>query len=53
MQKILMITTMYPDPLRPGTEVCHYYTKEWAKMGYSVIVINVRSMFPAIYTMLN
>lgn len=43
---------MYPDPLRPGTEVCHYYTKEWAKMGYSVIVINVRSMFPAIYTML-
>jgi len=41
---------MYNDPLRPGTEICHYYTREWAKMGYRVIVINLRSMFPAIYT---
>lgn len=47
-----MITTMYPDPFRPGTEVCHYYTKEWIKMGYEVKVINLRSIFPAIYTML-
>lgn len=47
-----MITTMYPDPLRPGTEVCHYYSKEWAKMGYDVLVINLRSMFPAIYTII-
>lgn len=41
---------MYPDPLRPGTEVCHYYTREWQKMGYNVIVVNMRSMFPRIYT---
>ena len=41
---------MYPDPLRPGTEVCHYYTREWQNMGYNVIVINMRSMFPRIYT---
>ena len=41
---------MYNDPLRPGTEICHYYTREWCKMGYRVIVINLRSMFPAIYT---
>ena len=41
---------MYPDPLRPATEVCHYYTKEWVKMGHQVIVVNLRSMFPRIFT---
>ena len=41
---------MYPDPLRPGTEVCHYYTCEWVKMGYNVIVVNMRSVFPRIFT---
>lgn len=50
MKNILFLTTMYPDPLRPGTEVCHYYTREWVKMGYNVIVINMRSMFPRIFT---
>ena len=47
---ILLLTTMYPDPLRPGTEVCHYFTREWVKMGHQVLVINYRSMFPRIYT---
>ena len=50
MKTILFLTTMYPDPLRPGTEVCHYYTREWVKMGYDVIVINMRSMFPRVFT---
>lgn len=50
MKNILFITTMYPDPLRPGTDVCHYFTREWVKMGYNVLVINYRSMFPSIYT---
>ena len=48
--RILFISTMYPNPLRPGTPVCHYFTKEWKKMGYEVVVIHFRSMFPAIYT---
>lgn len=43
---------MYPDQVRPGTKVCHYYTREWVKMGYKVIVFNMRSMFPPIYTTL-
>ena len=43
---------MYPDPMRPGTPVCHYYTKEWVKMGHHVEVITLRSMFPPIYTFL-
>ncbi len=50
MKNILLITTMYPDPLRPGTEVCHYFAREWKAMGYQVLVINYRSMFPRIYT---
>lgn len=50
MSNILFLTTMYPDPLRPGTNVCHYFTREWVKMGYNVRVITLRSMFPRIYT---
>ena len=50
MANILFITTMYPDPLRPATDVCHYFTREWVKMGYHVIVITLRSMFPRYYT---
>lgn len=41
---------MYPDPVRPATEICHYFTREWVKMGHDVLVINYRSMFPRIYT---
>lgn len=41
---------MYPDGIRRGTKVCHYFTNEWNKMGYSVVVVNFRSMFPPIYT---
>ena len=47
---ILLLTTMYPDPLRPATEICHYFTREWVKMGHNVLVVNYRSMFPRIYT---
>jgi len=49
-KNILFLTTMYPDGIRRGTKVCHYFTNEWRKMGYNVIVINYRSMFPPIYT---
>ena len=49
-KNILFLSTMYPNPLRPGTKVCHYFTKQWQKMGYDVLVIHYRSMFPRIYT---
>ena len=48
--RILLISTMYPTPLRPGTKVCHYFAREWVKMGHEVLVIHYRSMFPRIYT---
>lgn len=41
---------MYPTPLRPGTKVCHYFAREWIKMGHEVLVIHYRSMFPRLYT---
>lgn len=50
MSKILLLTTMYPDPVRHNTPVCHYFALEWVKMGHDVLVINYRSMFPSIYT---
>lgn len=50
MNNILFITTMYPDPVRRNTKVCHFFTQEWVKMGYKVIVVNIRSMFPRIFT---
>ena len=50
MRNVLLLTNMYPDPLRPATEVCHYFAREWVKMGYNVLVFNYRSMFPRIYT---
>lgn len=49
-KNIVMITTMYPDQVRPSTMVCHYYSREWVKMGHRVIVFSIRSMFPPIYT---
>ena len=47
---ILFISTMYPNSQRPGTGVCHYFTRQWKMMGYNVKVIYLRSMFPRIYT---
>lgn len=51
-KKILFISTMYPNPLRPGTLVCQFFTRDWKRMGYEVLVIHYRSMFPGIYTIL-
>lgn len=49
-KRILFISTMYPNSLRPGTSVCHYFTRQWRMMGFDVKVIYLRSMFPRIYT---
>lgn len=38
---------MYPTPeWDKDTKVCHYFTKEWVKSGYNVIVIHFQSIFP-------
>ena len=37
------------DKSYTGTPVCHYYTKEWIKMGYNVRVVHFESLFPRPY----
>lgn len=46
-----MLTNIYPtnDPSYEGTHVCHFFTREWVKMGYDVRVIHFESLFPSFY----
>lgn len=54
MQKnILLLTPIYPASDLPyNTPVVHYFTKEWAKMGYNVHVIHYLVNFPKIVHLL-
>lgn len=54
MKKILVITNIYPmpDPSYIGTNVVHYFTKEWVKMGYEVKVVHIKSYFPHFFYLL-
>lgn len=48
MQNILLLSTIYPLPEdNKGTSVCHFFTREWVKMGYRVRVIHFQAVFPA------
>lgn len=49
MQNILLLSTIYPLPSKDnkGTSVCHFFTREWVKMGYRVRVIHFQAVFPA------
>ena len=42
MKNILMVTPLYPLPTKENncTYVCHFFTREWVKMGYNVVVIH-------------
>lgn len=48
MHKILLLSTIYPLPSKDnkGTSVCHFFTREWVKMGYDVRVIHFQAVFP-------
>lgn len=50
LKNILMLTPEYPadDLEKEFTPVVHFFTKEWVKMGYRVIVINTPANFPSI-----
>lgn len=48
--KILLLTTIYPLPKNNlGTDVCHYFAKDWKKLGYEVRVVHYQSVFPFFY----
>lgn len=42
MKNILFVTPLYPIPSKDNntTYVCHFFTREWIKRGYNVIVIH-------------
>lgn len=48
MLNTLLVSTIYPLPGKgnKGTYVCHYFTKEWVKMGYNVRVVHVQAVYP-------
>lgn len=45
---ILLITSIYPLPSsdNKGTKVCHFFAKEWMKMGHSVRVVHYQAVYP-------
>ena len=49
MHNILLLSTIYPLPTKDnkGTSVCHFFAREWVKMGYDVRVIHFQAVFPA------
>ncbi len=51
-----MLTSLYPVNDRiilHNTNVCHYFAKEWVKMGYNVRVIFNYNVYPQIFYLLN
>lgn len=50
MKNILVISNEYYTPhSKYNTPTVNYYTKEWIKMGYNVIVIHIRTMYPIFF----
>lgn len=50
MQNILLISTIYPIPEgNKGTAVCHFFAREWVKMGYNVRVVHIQAVYPRIF----
>ncbi len=46
---VLLVSVIYPLPTddNQGTPVCHYFTREWVKMGYYVRVVHFQNVYPA------
>ena len=44
MNNILLITPLYPLPTKENriTPVCHFFARDWTKMGYNVISIHLQ-----------
>lgn len=48
MQNVLLLSLIYPLPQdNKGTPVCHYFTREWVKMGYRVQVVHIQAVYPS------
>lgn len=50
-KRILLLSSLYPSDdikFKNNTAVCHYFAKDWVKMGYHVRVINLYNEYPRI-----
>lgn len=54
MKNILVLAPEYPadDLLKESTPVVHYFTREWVKLGYNVVVMHYIVNFPEIVYLL-
>lgn len=54
MKNILLITPLYPVPSsdNKSTQVCHFFARDWKKMGYNVISIHFQHEYPWAWHML-
>ena len=44
---ILLLSIIYPLPTdNIGTPVCHYFAREWLKMGHNVRVVHYQAVYP-------
>lgn len=53
--KILMLTSLYPvdnQTILHNTNVCHYFAREWVKMGYEVRVMFNYNVYPWFFYLL-
>lgn len=51
MKNVLLITSIYPrldSDDNEGTPVCHYFARDWVKLGYRVIVVHTQSVLPVL-----
>lgn len=48
---ILLLSSIYPIPDKDnqGTSVCHYFAREWVKMGHNVKVVHYQAVYPALF----
>lgn len=46
---ILLLSSIYPldGPNNQGTKVCHFFAKEWVKMGHRVVAMHFQATYPA------
>ena len=54
MKNILLITPLYPVPSsnNKSTQVCHFFARDWKKMGNNVISIHFQHEYPWAWHML-
>lgn len=47
---ILLLSTIYPLPEdNKGTAVCHFFTREWVRMGHKVCVVHIQAVYPRFF----